>query len=195
MDNSNVEVNPEPSDPFDPANLRLSQDFASSIGVKKALLTVPVRKPDRQWFVRVHPEAGWRLETAILEIKDERESYLVDRSLWSELPGDIVSKVLFTAINRQGVVFLWPVRLPSPDGKHDEWNRSALEAATLATKSWVRIAANMDLGAYEVSVATAEIPEPVWPESSLQDLLRTAFRDRYINSMDHPIIKKLRGEI
>ena len=32
-------------DPFDPERLRLSQDFAATVGVKKALLTVPVRKP------------------------------------------------------------------------------------------------------------------------------------------------------
>ena len=34
-----------PPDPFDPARLRLSQEFAASLGIKKALLTVPVRKP------------------------------------------------------------------------------------------------------------------------------------------------------
>ena len=43
------------TNPFDPAHLRLSQDFTSQIGGKKALMSVPVRKPDRQWFVRVHP--------------------------------------------------------------------------------------------------------------------------------------------
>ena len=32
-------------DPFDPASLRLSQDFAANAGVKKAILTIPVRKP------------------------------------------------------------------------------------------------------------------------------------------------------
>ena len=40
------------SDPFDPAALRLSQDFASSIGVKKVLTVVPCRKPNRHEFVR-----------------------------------------------------------------------------------------------------------------------------------------------
>jgi retron-type reverse transcriptase len=43
-------------DPFDPASLRLSQDFPASMGVKKALLAVPVRKPDKAWFVRTHPD-------------------------------------------------------------------------------------------------------------------------------------------
>ena len=106
--------------PFDPSRLRLSQDFAANVGVKKALLTVPVRKPDRQWFVRVHPDADYRLQTAILEIKEEREAFLVDPSLWPELPSEIVPMTLHTAINRQGVLFLWPVRLPGKDGKQLE---------------------------------------------------------------------------
>jgi len=34
-----------PADPFDPASLRLSQDFASTIGVKKVLTTLPEAQP------------------------------------------------------------------------------------------------------------------------------------------------------
>ncbi len=41
---------------FDPASLRLSQNFHESLGVKKALITVPVRKPGKQDFIRVHPD-------------------------------------------------------------------------------------------------------------------------------------------
>lgn len=187
---------PPPADPFaDISALRLSQDFASGVGVKKLLVTVPVRKPHRQWFVRVHPDESHRLQTAVLELKEERETYIVDPSLWSALPGEIVPMAIYTAINRQGVVFLWPIRLPGEDGRQIEWHRSALEAADRACRSWVRLAASFSLGAYEVSVASAELPEPLWPEQSFQDLLRIGFRDRYINSMDHPVVKSLRGEM
>ena len=141
---------------------RLSQDFAIKVGVKKAIITVPVRKPDRQWFVRVHPDPAWRLDTAVLELKDERETYLVDPDLCSELPGELVPKVLFTAINRQGVVFVWPVRLPGDDGRCNAWNSSALEAANLATTGWVRVAANMSLGAYEVFCQGRSKIRPPW---------------------------------
>src|SRR5208283_3227238 len=89
-------------DTFDPAALRLTQDFAA-IGVKKALMTVPVRKPNRQEFVRVHPDEGYRLQTALLELREERETYLVDPALWGELAVEIVPKVIFTSINRQGI--------------------------------------------------------------------------------------------
>jgi hypothetical protein len=184
-------------DRFDPAALRLSQDFAADLGVKKALLTVPVRKPDKTWFVRVYPDLEYRLQTAVVELKEEQETYLVAPPLWPELAAEatFAPKVFFTAINRQGVVFLWPVRLPRSDGKSDEWSRSALEAAEMARTNWVRIAANMSLGAYEVTVATAPLPEPNWSLPPMKELLRVAFKDKYIDGLDHPVIRKLRGEV
>lgn len=181
--------------PFaDLGRLRLSQDFVASVGVKKLLTTVPVRKPTGQEFVRVHSDEAYRLPTVVLELKDERETYLVEQELWPELSGELKPVTLFTAINRQGVVFLWPVKLPGEDGRLDEWNRSALDAADHAAKRWVRVKANMSLGAYEILEATGELPAPQWPDSDFATLLRIAFKMRYINSMDHPVIRRLRGE-
>ena len=196
------EINGQPTsdaaddlNPFDPSRLKLSQDFAANIGVKKALITVPVRKPDRQTFVRVHPDPAYRLETAVLELKEERETYLVARELWPELPGEIVPKVLLTAISRQDVTFVWPIRLPDSDGRLDEWNRSALEAASRAESHWVKLVANRSLGAYDVYDATGKLPDPEWPEASLGELLKIAFKDRYIESLNHSVIKRIQGEI
>src|SRR5689334_18596049 len=64
-------------DPFDPAALRLDQAFAETAGVKRLLTTVPVRKPNRQDFVRVHPDPRYQLTPAsIIELKEDRETYL-----------------------------------------------------------------------------------------------------------------------
>ena len=100
---------------------------------------------------------------------------------------------LFTAVNRQGVVFLWPVRLPSADGKEMVWHSSAREAAAEAVTTWTRVTANMALGAYEVAIAETVTTEPQWPDSSFQDLLRIAFKGRLITDLDHPVVKRLRG--
>lgn len=188
---------PTGPDPFDPAALRLSSDFAAAAGVKKALLAVPVRKPDKCWFVRVHPDEDYRLQTAVIELKEDRETYLVAPALWPELATEAAfsPRALFTAVNRQGVLFLWPIRLPGPDGKLDEWGRTALEAAGLAAKGWVRVAANLGLGGYDVYQATGPLPEPEWPDVPFRELLRVAFRDRFISNLDHPILRRLRGEI
>jgi hypothetical protein len=179
---------------FDLDKLRLSQDFHEVVGVKKALITVPVRKPSRQDFIRVLPGEDWKLETAIVELEVDRETYLIDPSLWSELPGEIIPKVLFTTINRQGVLTLWPIRLPGEDGRLDSWNQSALEAAEMAEKRWIRLASNKSLRAYEVYEATGDIPKPVWPDITFDKIIKIAFKNRYIDSRDHPVVHQLRGE-
>lgn len=180
-------------DPFNLDDLRLSQNFAETAGVKKLLKTVPVHKPNPQDFVRVHPSPEYRDNFPVIELKDEREEFIVASRLLPELIGEFMSKTLFTAINRQGVLFLWPVRLPDPQGRQMEWWRSMREAAELATTQWIRTKSNMSLGAYEIYVAESTMSEPVWPEVTFQELIRLAFRDRLITSLDHPVIKRLRG--
>jgi alpha-glutamyl/putrescinyl thymine pyrophosphorylase clade 1 len=185
-------------DPFENLDqLRLPQDFAAAAGVKKLITTVPVRKPDRQNFVRVHGDPDRRISAGIIELKDDREIYLVYPNVMPELVGEYHAAVLHQAITRQGVSFIWPTRLPSPDGRVNEWHRSLAEAAERAVEQWLRVAANTALGAYEIFSAIDEnrLPEPAWPEISFPELLRVAFRDRIINTVDHPVIKRLRGMV
>lgn len=181
-------------DPFDPAALRLSQDFAASVGVKKVLTTVPVRKPNRQEFIRVRPGEDWRLQTYALEDTTNRDMYLVAPALWSELMPEVYPVCLFLTCNRQGDLLLWPVKLPGADGRTNAWNESALAAAQHAERQWVRVLANMTAGSYDVYEATAGLPDPVWPDLTLQQLLRLGFKDKFIDSVDHPILQALRGE-
>ena len=182
----------ESDDEFDLGRLRLSQDFAESIKVKKVHLSVPVRKPKKQEFVRVRPGEDWRLQTGILILKDQRdEIFLVDPLLWGPLSTEITPAILFTCVNRQNVPFLWPVKLPGPDGRHNIWHSSALEAAARAEAEWIRLVAAD--GSYEAYVSEADLPEPEWPELSFKELITIAFKDNYIKDMNHPVIRMLRG--
>ena len=58
---------------------------------------------------------------------------------------------------------------------------------------WVRVVANMHEKAYDVMEALENLSEPEFPELSLNELLRIAFKDRIVDKLDHPVIKKLRG--
>ncbi len=180
-------------DPFDLAKIRVSQDFVEHAGVKKEITNAPVRKPHRQEWVRVRPGEEHRVPVLLLESKEDKVLYLVDPVLGSELAGETAAYTLLTTINRQGVLSLWPIRLPKPDGRHDQWSLSAMEAADMATRGWVKVASNMSLGAYEIFRPLGEMSEPVWPDVPFGKLLQIAFRDRLINSMDHPFIRRLRG--
>ena len=186
-------VNANSEDPFDLAKLRVSPDFLETTNVKKLLTTVPVRKPGPQDFIRVHPSPAYRDLMAFLELKEDRETYLVDLGEVPELQGECFIATLFTAITRTGVLFLWPVRVPAAEGRTNDWHVSAAAAAEQAMKSWVRLKSNMSLRAYELFLAESKIPDPEWPEHTFSELYRIAFRDRLINRPDHPVIKRLRG--
>jgi hypothetical protein len=189
-------ADPPAGDPYDIEALRLDQDFASATGVKKLVLTVPVRKPDKTWWVRTHPDPGYRLATGLLDLREDRESYLVARPLWAALGGEpaFTPHVLVLAVNRQNVPFLWPLRLPGDDGRSSDWHRSAIEAAATAEGAWTRVYADMSLGAYRVEVSTLQAP-PAWPELTMNELIRVAFKETLIDRLDHPALRRLRGEV
>ena len=62
------------SDDFpDLEDLRLPQDFGGLAGVKKAFLTIPIRKPRPQAFVRVRHDDVADLQTPLLTLEEDRE--------------------------------------------------------------------------------------------------------------------------
>lgn len=182
-------------DELDLTRLRLPQNFAAQTGVKKLLTTVPVRKPDRSVFVRVRPDPSFRFQANVLEQEGGRESYIVTPDVADVLGSLVAAKELYTAIDRQGTVFLWPVKLPPPDRAEIEWTRSAREAAAKAMGSWIRVQANMSLGAYEIFEASGQLPDPAWPDVSFTQLMNLAFRGKVIDAIDHPVVRKLQGLI
>jgi hypothetical protein len=195
MTNKQTKVeNEKPADPFDPSRLRLTE--ATQIGVRKALTLISCSKPNRQQFVRVHTSEDYRMQTALFTDEVNRESYLVSPELWDELAGEIQPTFLFAGITKTtNNVFLWPVRVPDTDGRRHNWHLSALRSAELAMTKWVRVQANMADGKYDVFEATGAIPDPEWPDMSFRDMLQLCFDDRFIDSLEHPILKQLRGEV
>jgi hypothetical protein len=191
--NSPPPLHEEVVDPFDPEFLRLVQDFRASVGVKRAPAIVPVRKPSKEWFIRCHP--AYRLETTLLELKELRETYLVhpDMRPLLEEESTVVHRLLVTCMTRQGTIFLWPIALPRADGRDDSWSASAREAATRACECWVRIQPDQETQSYRIDYAE-DLPDRPWPETTLRDLLARAFRGKVIDSLDHPVLRHLRGE-
>lgn len=109
-------------DPFDPARFAIKGNPAEAVGAKRVLVNVPVRKPNKQEFFRAHPDPALRVQMAILELKAEREFYAVRPEVAAAIPGETRPVMLTTCINRQGNVFLWPVPLPTEDGRQLAWH-------------------------------------------------------------------------
>jgi hypothetical protein len=200
-----IATDPEPEDriaapdPFSVEALRLDQSFEEKSGVRKLLTTVPVRKPTKQEWVRVHPDEAYRNTFAVIKLEEAGEFYILTPAIARELTNETLKVTIYTAINKQNVVFLWPARVPDPEGRICNWHTTAIEAAEMAMKRSVRVKSNRALGAYEIALQDDPIPEndPVWPELSFSELLSIGFRKvgRYVDSLDHPVVKQLQGRL
>jgi hypothetical protein len=175
-------------------SLRLPQGFSLMVGGKRIITTVRVGKPDRQSWIRVHPDPEMRIDTAIYSCREDGGVYLVESPLWSELGNELTQVTIFTAIDTLNTVFLWLIKKPKSDGKVNDWNESNLRGALEAQKQWVRVASNLGRGAYDIFHSPIERPEPEWPKETFYELLQIAFKDRYINSLEHPLVQRLLGK-
>ena len=173
--------------------LRLSQDFQSLVGVKKEIVVVPVRRPNRQMFVYINPDPEWRMEALVLELKDESESYLVVPELREEVIDEAVAKYLIGYMTKTGKFFIWPIKMPDHTGRIDSWNESALSIVTEYGNRWVRIVSNRELSGYEAVLPENTFPPPTFPPEGFQSLVVKAFRNRVIDNFEHPVLLQLRG--
>lgn len=164
-----------------------------AIGVEKILTKVAIKKPNKQAFIRTRKDKLFQIAVAIIAMKEDSEFYLVSRELRDELSDEVTYYTIRTAIDVHGTVFLWPIKLPDALGKIDSWNESAAVAASIAEDTWARVSSNRAVGGYEVRRPDGDLGEPVWPEKTFQELIDLAFSNYYIDSLDHPVVKKLRG--
>jgi hypothetical protein len=122
------------------------------------------------------------------------EAYVVSKNMRDVFGDDVKPTLLQEAMLRSGILILWPLTIPQADGgRGRSWHESAMVARDHAKRMWVKVISNRSLGGYRVFPAEGHIPDPVWPDRTIEELLEVAFRDRIIRSMDHPIVRKYLG--
>jgi hypothetical protein len=184
-------------DPYDLDALRI--DGTDDVAVEKLLITIPVRRPSKQQYFRVNPDPAYTIDTAVFVREDgiDKETYLVAPGMRDYLVGDYHRVRLFTCVTKRRTPFLWSVRLPDDEsgGAGQSWHRSALEAADEGRKFWIRLQANRESGSYDVYRARGDLGDPVWPDKPFRELIQIAFKNHFIDTPYHDIIRELNGEL
>jgi hypothetical protein len=167
-------------------------------GAQEQLATISVRKPPADDFVMVNPEREMSLTVALHENRDNftSEYYVVLPKMLGTMLDlrSVFYAQLYVTVTRSGLVMLWPVKLPT-GGAGNPWYDSALKGAELAKANWIRIFADPGQKQYRIMKALGDFDEPVFPDKPLSEILEIAFRGRVIDSADHPVCRKLRGEV
>jgi hypothetical protein len=180
---------------LDLTKLALPQDFQNMTGARKLWTSIPVRKPSKTEFFRILDDDNYTIRTAIIEMKEENETYLIDPGLIVDLSDYVVPVQVVIAITRMNAIMVWPVKLPQE--RRNPWHDTALQAAELAKKKWICMRANMHAGCYELLEATGKLPEPEFPteELTFKRMLELAFKDFYVDTLEHPLVLRLSGQV
>lgn len=173
--------------------LRLPQNYNEITQVKLQILKVAIRKPKKNEFIRVRPGDEWKCNVWTYKTGDVDELFVVAPTMHSALQQLITPTQLHTAINQDGIVFLLPTTLPSSDGKPNSWNDTKAAAVLHGEVNWVRIVANQARKAYDINLPVNPKPGPEWPDITFDELLKLAFKGNVIDTIDHPIVKKILG--
>lgn len=180
-------------DPFDPSRFVIKATD-SLMKAEQLLTKISVGKPPKTSFVMASSDPGLSIQVGILELMAERESYLLTPDALAGVDPKLVRmSVLTLSVDRMGNPFLWETRQPDVAGNDTDWAESMRIALSEAKKHWVRVVANMAMGAYDLFVAPGDLSEPEWPKYSMGELLKAGFSGRIIDSPEHPVLLRLRG--
>jgi len=176
--------------------IRLDPGYAQAAVGRSEQVVVPVDKPNKHAFFRIHPEK--RIDVCLLECEEDSKKYLVMGAAASAIAeADLKYVTLYLWVDRQGNYGFWPAGLPKSDGTtYGAWE-SAHEACARAVDTWLRIRWNRTVGGYDLIVLsnTVAVDDPNFPMLSLRALVTQAFKGKIINNAQHPVLRRLRGEL
>jgi hypothetical protein len=198
---NNGEAPPPPEVAYDPLKLTSLRSKSSVLkGVTRMPSRIPIEhRPAQGVWVRVRPGEE-HTETIDLLVAtntsnsaDRNVLYVATDAVCPDLEAFIrPHKVCIGMSYHDKVVFLW---VRSLSVGNNTWTDSCLKAMVTAETAWVTLETDHPHSEYRVHVApnNDQWGEPDWPDQSLEELIGTAFKDRVIRSLDHPIAARLLG--
>ena len=176
---------------YDWNSMLLPEDAAGDFRTTEVPGVPRLKRPPNTQFFRTRKELSGVIYTLDTDYDGERTVYLVAPNVAKQLPDEsaIKPKRAVTCITRAGGLYIWLIS----SGGTDTWTQSANKATDLAQSQWVRATSSRILGEYRCVTAEAIQEEPKWPEEIFLQTLSRAFDGRVIDTLNHSIIKQLKG--
>jgi hypothetical protein len=168
---------------------RTDQQFLAGATIRTSAIVA--RKPTKFEWITIRREPEYHFTARVYDHKPTGKVYLVHPAIQAEIASELTTKLIVPCITRAEVLFLWPVPLPTE--RENAWTTSALDAMRRAMDGWVRVVPNLPAMSYDVQTPFNELPAPIWPDITIEQMISAAFTHYTIDSLDHPRIKDIRG--
>ena len=156
------------------------------------------RPPKDDWF-RTHPEGAFSKGMTLVKGK-MGNLYAVRRELipivGPEVQKHLVRASVSACMTIDGLKFLWAILHPAGDANQQHFD-NMLIARDRSRSKWIQFYWDDKLESHVViEPPRPPTKEPKWPEGFiLNDWIDKAFKGKFIDNPDHPLFKKLRGEL
>jgi hypothetical protein len=180
-------------------NCMLDETETQGLGVgREILINVPVRRPSRREFFRIHPDDSMSraLSLFVDDAEDgDGETYAVVKDMREVFGEDVAPTLLRLGMLRNGTLLVVPFKIPQANGgRGRKWHESFMDVGNIAKTRWIKAIADRSRSGYRVFPAAGSPSEPQWPpDKTFEEYLEIAFKDRIIKSMDHPVVRKYLG--
>lgn len=172
---------------------------ADSNAVKQVRMSIKVGKPSPEEYIMVKDGPEFTVDVMLYEDKESKDSnnrtYLVAPEVVPVLWDRNACKParIFCLITTTDKILLSDVGLAKPGQALNVYNSTRLKAYEIAKERPIAIVAG-DSG-YEVKYPLSTLPKPSWPEeyTSIEPLMELAYKDRVIETTEHPIVKRILG--
>jgi hypothetical protein len=185
---------------IDLERVRAKADQSIDLGVTTEYTMIPIRNPKPSEFFRCMPDEDYSMDAHILSLKTENEWYMIDPDILPEiqLESQLRVRTLYVCVTMTVNFAPFITCIPQADdmGKINSWHESGHRTMEEAKLCWVRRQADKANGGYIITKAmNAKLPDPKWPTMTLSEIIDRAFNKFYIDDINHPVLRRLRGEM
>ena len=161
------------------------------VAVDEGISPVRVKKPDKTTTFYVHET--WREYAYLLPGTQKYEAHLVLPDVAAHFP-DLCRRVLLVPYcDSDGNFGIWAINQEDQTGEIHPFSQSAMQQVKRSIGKWCQILANKGNNSYRLFFANDQRKPPNWPSKGFPFLLQKAFEDRIIKTVDHPLLRQLRG--
>jgi hypothetical protein len=183
--------------PLSAADLAIDQSHMEEFAMtEEGPSEVTCAKPPKGTFFAVCPETNTRWQNRrfyFMLVVEDRDPYLVApviAKLKKAQGEDTIRPVLIVRyVTMAGDEGLWALKLDPPDGKSNQWNRSAMKALKVADEGkWVRLFSGKGQYTHTVSPKSFEQTPPRMTSRTFDELINSAFpSEQVVTTLDHEI--------
>jgi len=178
-------------------NMFRAPAYQPGVSLRKIVDRVPLVKYPKQKFFKTHPTWAWMGVTALV-LKDDDETYLVAGDIANQIDSETIVINLYVIHLQSGALNVIKAPCEDKEGKWNTWHKSINNlVAGEGRKGWIRVQPDREASSYVAMAASASWVEPEWPDITLDKIMNLAFDngERIITSLDHPVLKALRGAV